>query len=366
MLRRVWLVLALSLLPCLSLVAQDQFVDFRVRVTFQDGSSIRSSGNTNTPGAAGADSKNRSTGGAQAHLDSMTAMQIRVQVSRSDGGLSAEGFPNSEGIATFRVLGSTVKNGFRILATYRVRVFGPDIEEQWAESVEPGGADRYLNIELRRKGEKPIAKSDKGMISASGLKIPPKADKELEKGNKALADNKLDVAKEHINKAIEIYPQFDQAYNMLGVVLLKTGDTAAGKKAFEKAVQLNDKFAKAYVNLAKLSMQDKQYDQAILLINKSLSVEPMNPEAISTVCLASSMNEKYDDVAAASRKLHAIPHEGLALCHFAAGVALTNLKRSADAITEYNLYLSEATSNDQLVPKAHDAIEDLNKQAAAK
>jgi tetratricopeptide (TPR) repeat protein len=366
MLRRVLLCLPLLLLSTVSILAQDQYVEFRITVSFQsDWNNNKNS--TNTNGTAGVEAKNRSDSGPRGRMDSMSAMQITVQVMDSEGGgVVAEGSPNSEGVAKFTVLGSAVRGGRKLVPNYRVRIFGSEIEEEWAEGVQPGGGDRNLMMSVRRKGEKPIGKSDKGMISASGLKIPPKADKELEKGNKALADNKLDVAKKHINKAIEIYPQFDQAYNMLGVVLLKTGDTAGGKKAFEKAIELNDKFARAYVNLAKLSMQDKQFDQAILLINKSLSVEPMNPEAISTVCLASSMSEKYEDVAAASHKLHALPHEGFALCHFAAGVALTNLKRSADAIAEYNLYLSEATSNDQLVPKARDAIEDLNKQAAAK
>jgi tetratricopeptide (TPR) repeat protein len=358
--------LLLLIIP-LSTFAQEQIVDFRVTVSFQNGLTSNSESNSNN-GTAGPDAKNQtSTAGQGGSMNNMTAMQIRVQVIDPEGGGAlAESSPNSEGVAQFRLLGSNTINGKRIFPSYRVRVFGSEIEEQWAEGVEPGRGDRMLNMVVRRKGEKPLGKSDKGIISASGLRIPPKADKELEKGNKALADNKLDLAKEHIDKAIELYPQFDQAYNMLGVVLLKTGDAAGGKKAFEKAVQLNDKFARAYVNLAKLSMQDKQYDQALTLIGKSLSVEPMNPEAISIACQASLIVEKYEDVAADSRKLHGLPHDGMALCHFAAGVALTNLKRSTDAITEYNLYLSEAKPNDLLVPKARDALEELNKQAAAK
>jgi tetratricopeptide (TPR) repeat protein len=366
MLRRVLLCLPLLLLSYLSIHAQDQYVELRVSVTFQsDWNANKNS--TNTNGTAGVDAKNRTDSGPRGRMDSMSAMQMTIQVMDSEGGgVVAEGSPNAEGVAKFTVLGSAVRGGRRLIPNYRVRIFGSEIEEEWAEGVQPGGGDRNLMMSVRRKGEKPVGKSDKGMISASGLKIPPKADKELEKGNKALADNKLDVAKEHINKAIELYPQFDQAYNMLGVVLLKTGDAAGGKKAFEKAVELNDKFARAYVNLAKLSMQDKQYDQAITLINKSLSVEPMNPEAISIACQASLIVDKFEDVAADARKLHGLPHDGMALCHFAAGVALTHLKRSTDAITEYNLYLSEATSTDSLVPKARDAIEDLNKQATAK
>jgi tetratricopeptide (TPR) repeat protein len=366
MLRRVLLSLLFLLLPVVSSLAQDQYVEFRIHVSFQTNLS-NSTGSTNGQGTAGADSKNRSDSGPPGRMDSMSAMQMTIQVMDSEGGgVIAEGSPNSEGVAKFTVLGSAVRGGRRLIPNYRVRIFGSEIEEEWADGVQPGGGDRNLMMSVRRKGEKPAGKTDKGMVSASGLKIPPKADKELEKGNKALADNKLDAAKEHINKAIEIYPQFDQAYNMLGVVLLKTGDAAGGKKAFEKAVELNDKFARAYVNLAKLSMQEKQYDQAITLINKSLSVEPMNPEAVSTICLASSMTSKFEDVAANSRKLHALPHDGMNLCHFAAGVALTNLKRSTDAITEYNLYLSEAKPNDPLIAKARDAIEELNKQAAAK
>lgn len=361
MLRRASLLLAFLLLSCILSSAQTpNYVDMKVRLTFQDGAS----NSTNSQGTPGADSNSRSSLGGRSGMDTTTAMQIRVQVIAADGGGGpvAEVSPNTEGVATIRVVGSIITGGTQVYPTYRIRVFGPEIEETFEDNVEPGRADRFLNISLRRKGEKPLPKS-KGMVSASGLKIPRNAEKELERGNKALADNKLDVAKEHVNKAIELYPQYDEAYNMLGVVLLKSGDTAEGKKAFEKAVQLNDKFARAYVNLAKLSMQDKQYEEAIMLIHKSLSVEPMSAEATSIACQAYLMTGRFADVATASRKLHSLAHDGMTLCHFAAGVALTNLKQSADAITEYNLFLTEAKPNDALAPKARDAIEDLNKQA---
>jgi tetratricopeptide (TPR) repeat protein len=231
--------------------------------------------------------------------------------------------------------------------------------------VQPAAGDRVLMMTIRRKGEKPLPKSPKGIVSATGLTVPKGAQKELDKGNKALVENQIEQAKLHFTKAIELYPQFDQAYNNLGVVLIKTGDTAGGRKAFEKALELNDKFARAYVNLAKIELKDNQYEPAILLIDKSLSVEPLNSEAISVGCQGYLLTSRYEEVVAAARKLHSLPHDGMALCHFAAGVALANLKRPTDAITEYNLYLNEAKPSDALVSKARDAIEELNKQAAA-
>jgi Tetratricopeptide repeat len=364
MLRRVSLILAFLLLPFLASIAQQpQYVEFKVRLTFQDGTMVTAN-NTGGQGTVATDTTTRSSAGGRSGMDSATAMQITLQmISDGGGGVVAEGRPDTEGVVTLRIVGAVVNGSQKEYVTYRIRVFGPEIEETFQDNVEPGRADKFMNISLRRKGEKPMPK-DKGMVSANGLRIPHKAQKELEKGNKALAENKLDVAKEHINKAIELYPQFDEAYNMLGVVLLKSGDTMDGKKAFEKAVELNDKFARAYVNLAKLAIQDKEYEEAVMLIHKSLSVEPMSPEATSIACQAYLLTERYPDVVLSSRKLHALAHDGMTLCHFAAGVALTNLKQSSDAITEYNLFLSEARPNDILVPKARDAIEELNKQAA--
>jgi tetratricopeptide (TPR) repeat protein len=318
---------------------------------------------TSTNGMAGVNSQDRGGAGGT-HSTSLAAnMQIRVQVINESGVVEAEGTPDSEGNANFKVLGSYTGSKGTQFATYRVRVFGSEIEEAFADNVEPGRADRMLNITIRKKGEKAV-KGGKGTVSAAGLKIPGKAEKELEKGTVALADGKLEAARDHFQKAIDAYPKYEVAYNNLGVVLMKQGDTTGGQQAFEKALSINDKYAGALVNLAKIKVQEKNYAEAMTMLKSSLSSEPLNPEALSNICRTGIMAQEYQAVIDAAKTIHGVPqHEVDPICHFAAGLAYRNLHQTQEAIDEYILYVKEAGTNAELVAQAREAIVELNKQA---
>ncbi len=359
---RTALLLVTSILTIFSLssTAQELMVEFRVYVSY--GSRV---GPSDANGQAGVAATGRSAGIGEHPTDLASTMQIRVQVIGDSGSTTGEKSPNSEGYASFNVVGEIRQGQNRFFPGYRVRVFGPDIEETWAENVQPGIGDRFLNITIRRKGEKAEKqpKDSKSTVSASALAIPGKAQKEFDKGNEALSDDKLDKAKEHFQKAAELYPNFDLAYNNLGVVLMKMGDKAGGKQAFEKALAINEKSARAYVNLAKIDVQEQKYEDAIALFNRSLSIEPLNTEALNGVCQSGVLVKKFDQVVGAAKKIHSLPHDNLPMCHFAAGLAYQNLNKPADALAEYNLYLKEASMTDALVAKAREAIEEINKSA---
>ena len=113
-------------------------------------------------------------------------------------------------------------------------MYGPNIEEAFVENVEPGRGDRILNIELHHKRSQAGQRSDSATVSAGRLKVPRRAMKELEIGNRRLLQGKLPEARQHLEKAIALYPRFDQAFNNLGVVLMQSGDPQAGKRAFER------------------------------------------------------------------------------------------------------------------------------------
>ncbi|HWR36593.1 MAG TPA: tetratricopeptide repeat protein [Clostridia bacterium] len=343
-----------------ALVAQTataQMVTFRIKLTLS-ADNRQQAGSSAQPGV---NAQERSGPGVAYVTGAGTTMQIRIQVIDENGSTLGEQSPDSEGSATFEVVGQIQKGNVRIYPTYRVRVFGPEIEEVWAEGVEPGRSDRMLMMQVRRKGEKPATAKDKSMVSASALKIPRKAQKELDAGNEALGNGKLDKAREHFDRATQIYPQFDQAWNNLGVVRMKQGDRAGGQQAFEAALKINDKFARAYVNLARLALQDNDYKQASELLKKSLSTEPLNAEALSMACQADFLAGNLEQVVSNARKLHTIPHDGQALGHYAAGSALQQLNRPSEAITEYTLFLKEAPQS-PLTLKAREAISELGKQ----
>lgn len=333
------LVACLAAFAVLSHAQQVQYVEMRITLLWANGQRLNSDKDATGLPSTG---DSRSAGsGERVGGNSVSNMEIRVILLNDDGSTVGEGSPDGEGVVKFHVVGSATNpvNGTKSYPAYRLRVRGTNIEEQIIDGLQPGLGDRMTTVELHRKGEKKSAGG--GLISAAGLKIPRAAEKEFQKGQKELAKNKLPEARVAFEHAVTIYSKYDQAYNGLGVVLMKQGDPAGGRKAFEQAVAANDKFAPGYVNLARLQALDKNYDAAAASLSRSLSLEPLNAEALSMLCQYDVIREKYDEVPALAQKMHSVPHDGQALGHFAAGSALEHLNRPTDAIYEYMLFIQE-------------------------
>jgi Flp pilus assembly protein TadD len=118
---------------------------------------------------------------------------------------------------------------------YRLRVIGPMIEEALVDSVQPGRGDKLVTVVLHRKLANQEQKARTATVSAQGLRVPKKAQRQLDKGDAALKKGKLEEAKRHYTKAIQIYPEFEEAEDKLGIVLMQLGQKQAGKSAFKRA-----------------------------------------------------------------------------------------------------------------------------------
>jgi len=312
-------------------------VEMQIRLSFDDRSAFQgesvNSGSVNVQNDAA-----HRTGSASAEARNAGAdMQIRVQLQDAFGSSTLqESSPSSDGRVTFRVCSKV---------NYRVRVFGPDIDEALVEGVDPGRTDRIMNIMLHHKRSTVQPNASTAMVSAKRLQIPPKAQKELDHGNDALADGRLKDAQKRFEKAIEIYPEFDQAYNNLGVVLMQTGDSKGGEAAFAKAIEINDHFARAYVNLAKIRLSERKYPAAEDLLRKATSADPLNAQALFLAEEAAFFQGKGDQVIADAHKIHTLDHEKFALCHFMAARALEGKGLHDQALDEYHLFLKEAPSD---------------------
>lgn len=356
--RASFLLLMLLLVPYALCQSGAQMVQMRVSIVWSDGTHFGDTSQVNLPNAGS--SERHSAGGQAVTGNTVTNLAIRIQVIASSGGTIAEASPDGEGNAVFSVEGAIQSGNTIEFPAYNIRVFGPDIDETWAERVRPGQGDSMVTIHIHRKGGK---KGPGGMVSVAALKIPGKAQKQFERGQKALLKNKYSAAHDYFQKAISIYPQYDAAYNALGVTLMKLNDPKGGRAAFENAIRINDKFAPAYVNLARVLGGEQQYDAAANALHRSLSIEPLNPEALSMLCQYDVLRGSYAEVPGLAQKLHSVPHDGQALGHFAAGNALEHLNRPSEAIFEYMLFLKEAPT-DRLAANAKNAVERLRGQTS--
>lgn len=329
-------------------------VQFKVILAWANGGSF--SDKQDVEGMPGVQGTNRDSAGQPIRGNSVSNMAIRIAVQNDMGQTIAENSPSSQGDATFTVVG-TVRNaqGLTQDVTYRVRVYGADIEEENIENVTPAEGDRVLTINIRRKGEDK-KRSAGGLVSATALKIPKKAEKEFDRGDKALEKKSYPEARDHFQKAIELYPSYDVAYNGLGATLIETGDLAGAQKAFEKSIQVNNKFAPGYRNLAQIAAHDKDYVKAANLLEQSLVLEPLNPEALSRLAQYDYILGKDTAVPELARKMHGLPHSGQAMAHFAAAASLERMNKPDEAIGEYTLFVKEASPENSLLSAAKAAI----------
>ncbi len=263
--------------------------------------------------------------------------QLRVELLNSSGTLVMETFTNDLGQADFRLTGS---------GNFRVKVSGMGIETAVSEQMQIGDSDRFQQVYLQVH---PIADPESSseaehgaMTSASELKIPSGARKSFEKGLEALQQKDYKKAVDAFQTATTAYPEYDAAYDNLGVALMDLGQTDNARVAFEQAVQLNDKNAEAERNYSRLLIKDKEYAAAQELLQKALMVQPQDLSSLSLLAVAQLETGDYDGALQSALKVHKVPHEGYAVVHYVAGRAFENKHELENASTEYQMYLRES------------------------
>lgn len=224
---------------------------------------------------------------------------------------------------------------------HRLKITGTTIDQYDGDfTIEPSESSHTERVTVFRR-RLTSAPQPKGTIPAVRLHIPKNARKEYEKGKSQEGKNWVESRK-HYENAVALYPDYDLAYNSLGVATLRTGDKDAAVRAFSKAVSVNGSFAEAYHNLARVLMADKKYPEMEEALKKAVSVEPLDAWGLTFLAFAEFHTGKTDEAIAHARKVHTLPHQGLADAHLILAQALESLHQTEPALQEYKQYLVEA------------------------
>jgi tetratricopeptide (TPR) repeat protein len=181
-------------------------------------------------------------------------------------------------------------------------------------------------------------------VAAGDLNIPRDARKEFDKASDLMAKENWKKASELLNKALAIYPRYAAAYNNLGVAYGKLGDRAKEREALQEAVSLNDHFAPAYVNLAKMAIVDHNLFEAESLLNKATAADPEDAQTLALLAHVELLDQHYDDAIANCSRVHSMAHDSHALVHYIAARAFEHQNRPADAVAEFGTFLKEEPS----------------------
>jgi tetratricopeptide (TPR) repeat protein len=202
----------------------------------------------------------------------------------------------------------------------------------------------YISVRRETHAQGSVVENEsagKATVSVVRLTIPNAARKEFEKGSQAMARKSWAESRKHFQVAVDIYPKYDLAYNGLGIACTEMKDEPAAERAFRKAIALNDKFAGAERNLARLMLYEHNYEEAASLLNRSLSVDAKDAWALTNAAYAELELHRFKEAAEHALQVHELPHKGLANAHVIAAYALGALGRQQEAIVEWKRYLKE-------------------------
>jgi Tfp pilus assembly protein PilF len=214
-------------------------------------------------------------------------------------------------------------------------------------------------VELRTGGT--ATKEPGGMVSAANLRVPEKAGHEFAKGMKEMSAHNWSKAREHLEKAVKYYPQFDWAYNNMGVAYIQEKNTKGAREAFEKAVAINDKNPDAVRNLARMKLMDNDFGGGKELLLK-LGPNPQDLDALMMLAYAQLKTHELDAALANALKVHRGDHDRFPLAHLIAARVYEVKGNQGAARGQYQMYLKEAPDT----PEAQIAKEGMQRLAASR
>ena len=255
-------------------------------------------------------------------------------------------------LATVHIVGAEPAQ-FRVTngKTYRLTVSGEGIETITTPYFEINPLELvhtetvHVKPENQKTGESTPASPT---ISVSEMSIPKRASTEMNKGLEAYSKGDMKKAAAHCEKAIAEYSRYARAYEMLGVIAIKDSNRIKARELFSKSIQADGTFLPAYMDLARMDVQDQDYAESESLLAKVIAANPSMAEAVALLATTEFANKEYDKALVDVQRTHALrDHQQFAEVHIMAGKVLSMQNRREAAIVQFQLFLTEKPGRPQ-------------------
>jgi tetratricopeptide (TPR) repeat protein len=153
-------------------------------------------------------------------------------------------------------------------------------------------------IQLSREGGRAAGAA----VSATSESAPANAVKSFEKARTEMLEQKPERAERDLKKAVEVYPNFAEAWYQLGRLQLAS-DSKEARSSFAHAVAADAKFILPYEQLSGLSAQSGDWRSVVDTTDHALQLEPLGtPRTWYLNALANFQLGKTDVAAASAAK----------------------------------------------------------------
>ena len=247
-------------------------------------------------------------------------------------------------------------------AKYKVRVSGVGVvtTETGELDLSDSGPNSTIYVSVKKEASAEIGS---GSLSVADLNVPSAAKKEFDRGIDSMEKKNWTEAKDHLSRAISIYPKYALAHNNLGMTYLKLGQGAAAVESFQNALHFDENIGQANTYLGQFYYDNKDYKQAEPFLQRAAVGEPQNPQILLALANAQMKNGEAESALANARKVHSLPdHQKFAIAHLIAAQILSDRGDNKKVAEEYRQFLKEDPSS-PLAPRVKDALTKLTPAA---
>ncbi|HEX8893065.1 MAG TPA: tetratricopeptide repeat protein [Terriglobales bacterium] len=141
------------------------------------------------------------------------------------------------------------------------------------------------------------AKKSDGMVSVASLEVPTKARKEYEKGSELLEKGDFPGAEKCLQKAIELYPRFAEAWLRSGDLEQRRKNPERAVEDYQQAINADPNFPLPYLRMAYISAVSRDWEQTRRLTERLITLDPVNFPLAYYYNAAAELNLKHLDKA---------------------------------------------------------------------
>ncbi len=199
----------------------------------------------------------------------------------------------------------------------------------------------------------------KGTLNARISQIPPAARKEFDLGKQRMQANDVSGSLQHFQKAIDLYPNYAEAYQLMGVVNLETGKFADAEPQLAKATEIEPKLTTAFFALGICRNQMAKYAEAETALARGLELEPNSADGHYHIAEAYWNLNRFDDSEPHARKALELKPD-MAPAHVLLGNAMLRKRDAPGALKEFQEYLRLAPQG-EFAPATRAAVDRLEK-----
>ena len=151
----------------------------------------------------------------------------------------------------------------------------------------------------------------------------------------------LQKARDSFIEVTKLAPRLSRAYNILGVICNQLEDHRSGRQYLEKALELNPHSKPALMNLAKLSIMERRFDEALMILERYRIGTPDIADLHAMEAEAFLKLGKYNEAIREANASHALSHTNWATVHVIAAESFAALHQPDYAVSEYRQFIAE-------------------------